>query len=293
MNERVIAAKEFRELFFGYHGWIWSVFLLYPGYEMLVSEATVPSLGTVEAVAAYQGPVCILLGFLGCFLTYRTIVGERESGTILFLICQDCSRLEIVLGKLLGRTAVLGAFLLVGLSASLVASGLEYGAIAPGTTLLFGFVSLLYLCSIASVGVAWSMTVSTSPRALLATFGTYAAFVGWGDLADQLYAVITGTTLDNGPPQSGLYFFSRRLDPLSSYRVVTNSLFDVGNAAGDYTFAYATVHDGSVTNVVAAEATLSHLPWYLSAWVSLVVLLLWIVVPTGLAYWRFRSTDLY
>jgi ABC-2 type transport system permease protein len=70
--------------------------------------------------------------------------------------------------------------------------------------------------------------------------------------------------IGENPP--GLLAFASEIDPGSAFSRVVDGFVDPGASVGG--------------------------PWYLNEWAALVLLVLWGVVPMGLAYWRFAGRDL-
>ena len=118
--------------------------------------------------------VATFLSLLAFLLSFDSISGERETGTLFLVIANSVSRGAILLGKLLGGMGCLAISLAVALNAALIV-GLQSPRIALGTAdwiavgLLFA-VSLLFLSGLFILGMVvscWTDRPSTSLVVLL------------------------------------------------------------------------------------------------------------------------------
>lgn len=95
-----------------------------------------------------------------------SIAGERERGTLLYLVAQPVSRAEILIGKFVGLAGALWCALLFGFGLSALALAIRTGAVGIGA-----FATLVGVtCALASAMLAVGMLVSViSRRAGVAT----------------------------------------------------------------------------------------------------------------------------
>jgi len=76
--------------------------------------------GTVDAdpialtVVSLASLTIFLVPLLALMLSFDTVVGEAERGTLLLLLSYPLSRWQIVAGKFLGQTAILSLATLIG-----------------------------------------------------------------------------------------------------------------------------------------------------------------------------------
>lgn len=59
-------------------------------------------------------PTVFLLPIVGTMVGYKAIVGERESGSLKFLLGLPHTRLNVVFGKLLGRAGLITVAIIIG-----------------------------------------------------------------------------------------------------------------------------------------------------------------------------------
>lgn len=118
-----------------------------------------------------------LVPLLGLVVGYNAISGERESGSLKLLLSLPHTRIDVVFGKVLGRSAALGSAILVGfvLPAIVLAIGpLEF---EPLTYVGYTLLVVVFAAVFVSIGVGFSAAASTQRRALAGAIGLYFLFV--------------------------------------------------------------------------------------------------------------------
>lgn len=207
----------------------------------------------VEAAELYL-PAASFVAVIGTLLGYNAIVGERESGSLKFLLGQPHTRRDIVIGKFLGRSAVVAVTVLVGFAVI----GVHYGVLAESPSITAYAVLGGKTLVLGLVFVAIAVAFSAAPRSgSVATWGAIGLAVMFAFGWDSVNAII-GSILfppESTPPNWFVLF--GRLNP-------------------KYAF------DGLSGQV----------PFYLEPWFAGVILGGWIVVPLGMAYLRFQRGDL-
>lgn len=201
-------------------------------------------------------------------IAYRAVADERETGTISLLLGLPHTRRDVVLGKVVGRGAVLSVALLSGFGVAAVILGALGGPFDADQFLLFTLVSLFYGLAFVSVTVALSAVTARASRAAVAGIGFW--------VLDQFWEV---------PMKVGLYVANGFANPEPPFPDWYHALVGLGpgwayrNAAGYFLPARA-------AELVQRE--LGDLP----EWYGLVVLAGWLVVPLVLGIVRFQRSDL-
>jgi len=200
----------------------------------------------------------------------------------------------VLLGKLLGRSAVLSVSLTVGfvLAAVVVAALLGAFDIVDYAGLLV--MSIVFGVAYMSIAVSLSSLTSSTTMAGAAMFGVFVLFyVVWNAL-QQVFrllsqreilffdtvsytAEIGGQEVQTERLQDWVYFVMN-LDPGQAYTNGLTLLTDVD----------------ALESQVAYSAQLfgGELPIFLQDWFSFLILLFWIVVPLAVALYRFDRVDL-
>jgi ABC-2 type transport system permease protein len=220
-------------------------------------------------------PTYILLPVIGTMVGYKAISGERESGSLKFLLGLPHTRRDVVFGKLLGRSglvavAVVAGFAVGGVALYALTDAFPLGdyAALTGTAVLLGatFVSI----AIAFSSAARSSTVATGGAITLVLLFLFL----WQVLltlvrfaAEELSLIEASASQ---PPEWFLFF--QNLNPTIAFQSAAAALID--------------------TEGGGPPSVLSDPPFYLEEWFGFVILGFWLVVPIGLAFLRFRGTDL-
>lgn len=238
----------------------------------------------MQAVGALTLPAVLLVPLAAVVVGYMAVVGERQSGNLKLLLGFPVSRLAVVTGKVLGRTVVVaGAVTVAFLAAGVVGAALyggfslvRYGGFALATVGLgVAFVGL-------SVGL--SAAVRTRGRALALAVSAYFLLVMfWQPLVGGVYYAVTGAL--PGVEVPAWYLLTERLSPTMAYQVLVEAALSVPAQASIFSIR----PPGATT---AEQLGGGPVPAFLSAPVSALVLMLWVVIPTLIGYWRFHSSDL-
>jgi len=188
-----------------------------------------------------------------------SIAGERERGTLLYLLAQPVSRTQVLLGKYLGLSAALVCSLCVGFGVSAGVLAWRAGGVGIGSyALLVGFTALLALAML-SVGVLISVISRRSSVATGLALFVWLSLVFLSDLG-----LMAGSLLFKLRVQE--IFGLAVINPLQSFKmgviVNMNASLDVLGPVGAY--ASHTLGDA--------------LPWALAS--SIVA---WALIPLALA----------
>ena len=208
----------------------------------------------------------VLVPVTALLVGYRAIVGERESGSIKLLLSLPHERRAVVVGKLVGRSLVVAAAVGAGFGLATAVVLVFVPAVVPtflGVTLL----TMLFATSFVAVAVGLSAASGSARRAATGAFGVFVlSNIVWQRLP-ALYAVATG---GSGGTPAWVYFL-QRLSPSGAY----NGAFTLFSGSESLQASFG----GAV-------------PVYLSWWVAVAVLLVWIVLPTWYGSRRFEAADL-
>ena len=241
---------------------------------------------------SFPGLLALVLGFIALSTSYGSITEERETGSVKLLLSLPNSRLDVMIGKLLGRSAVVVAALLVGFLATfviLVATGsrLELGSFVPQVAL-----TALLGVAFVSIGLSISALADSNREATLATMGLYLIFaILWGSISEGIPKLVNyvaeqiGISGVSELTRVQLGVFLKYLNPLKTYETLAAQLYYgpararlVSTTFGERS-VIAPVFEGSV-------------PFYFSGWFLFVILLAWIVIPAVVGYWAFERADL-
>ncbi|WP_423745917.1 ABC transporter permease subunit (plasmid) [Haladaptatus sp. SPP-AMP-3] len=227
-----------------------------------------------------------LLALVGIFIipisaliiAYLAIAGERESGSIKFLLGLPNTRLDLVIGKFVGRSAVVAvglalAFVIAAVEGSILLASVDIAVLAQ-FFLLFLFFAVTYI----AIAVGLSAACASRSRAMASSVGVFFVFnVLWTVPAispSRALRFLADDTL--GVHLSAqIYEFVYLVSPPYAFQRAADLVFT------DQQLYYF--------RVIGQNATV---PFFLEKWFMLVILAAWLVVPLVLGYWRFERADL-
>lgn len=218
-------------------------------------------------------PASLLVPIIGLALGYKAVAGERESGRIKLLLSLPHSRLDVVLGKTLGRTSVLVVPIIVGFAVGAAVIFWQSSRFTPVNYLAFAFVTVLLGLAYIAIGVAISSATTSTFRALIGGISLLAVLEFlWQQVLIAVVYLVNGLSLPQQPP-GDWYYFLQSLPPGSAYNSAAQSLLP----------------QNPTTLAITGQTPDA---FYLQDWFGFVILAAWIVVPLALGYLRFEGTDL-
>lgn len=294
----VIAKKDFLDSIRSYAFWGVSIFFLLVllaiiGLWEFTNGGLALFAGNVggSVTRAYVNIVSIafklVIPFVALLLGWKAIAGERESGSIKILLSLPHTRLDMVIGKLLGRTGVLWVAMLVGIALATLPALAILNSFDFGIFLSFIIVTLLFGMSYISIAVSVSSLTGSTSYAAAGMFGVFLLFYVVENVLGFLITILMNTTdyIQGVPYQTEIQgqtitrmrppnwaIFLKRFDPGTAYQSALTFLSD------SQSLSPAKFPDG--------------VPFYLSDWFAFLILLAWIVAPLSLAYLRFERSDL-
>ena len=243
-----------------------------PGGPFVGEVTTILITGLTAATAVFIPIVAIAAA-------YRSLAGERESGSLKVLLSLPNSRADIVVGKFLGRSGVVSIALLIGFAVGLVVTAALADAFSPGEYLVYVGVSLLFAFVFVSITVGVSAFTASTFRSALGAFGLFVVFQFlWRPLSLGVVYVLNGFSfeeIEEGDWLIDLFEFLTIIDPTTAYEQAT--LWVVRLLS----------EEDEQAQEAAAEAA-----FYLQDWFGFVVMAFWIIVPLAVGYLRFESADL-
>ena len=246
-----------------------------------VLALTLAFIGSSPAGAVAASPLAItvvslsslsvfLVPLIGLLVSYDTLVGEIERGTMPLLVTYPVTRWRIVLGKFAGQVAILAIATVAGFGVAALVTGLGDGGDAEAWR-AFGIMvggSILLGATFIALGTLFSAVVAERGTAAGISAAAWLIFVVLFDMA--LLAILVA---DEGQVVSGeLFRVLLLLNPTDVYRMLT--------LAGSETVGALSGMAG-----VSAEAAFGHALLF-------PVMVLWIAVPLGLAGLLFGRKEL-
>ncbi|MFP8954817.1 ABC transporter permease [Natrialbaceae archaeon A-arb3/5] len=299
---RAVARKDFQDsirswLFWGLSVFFFTLLVTVTGVVAYFGEDIAQAGATTEALVIFVSSITrLVIPIIALILGWKAIAGERETGSIKILLSLPHSRKDVLLGKLIGRSAVLSVSLVVGfvLAGVVVAAMLGTFDMVDYAGLLA--MSILYGLAFTSMGVAASSLTRSTTIAGAAVFGIFVLFyIVWNAINEALQLLMNQGYI-SGVSYSETIAFNGQEQTIEGERLPDWALFidslDPGYA---YSNALSIVTDATETElgVTLQEAAFEgSIPFYLQDWFSFVILLFWIVAPIAIALYWFDRVDL-
>lgn len=310
MSWQAIARKDVRDARRSY--WLWGLAAF---FVFLLS--LFPVLVVVDFVQIQGGPVTTdtfhaltvdMLGFIvpiiAIVLAYETVSGERDSGTIKLLMALPHSRLDVVVGKTVGRWVVVLLPVLAGFLVSAVVFLATPISLNADTYALYALLTGLLGITYAGIAVGISAGAGSSRRAMLGSVGVYVVFtLLWSQSVRGLLQLLTRNTgLEAGSATATkLQLFLMILNPTEAYKTLVSLL----TLPPEGTYPVASSQGITLVNMTRTAAARAQIvgnqnvdflaqsvPFYLSDPFVLLVIGLWMLGAPAIGYLAFDDVDL-
>ncbi|HSJ72311.1 MAG TPA: ABC transporter permease subunit [Acidimicrobiia bacterium] len=262
-----IAFKEIRDAARSRWFWMWTA--AFTGLAAFMASAALPGsqvsgAGTFGRTAASLVALTqIIVPLMGLTLGAHSIAGQRESGSLRFLLSHPISRTEVFLGTFLGLSAALAGTVLTGFGAAGILTVARGGGTDATSFITIAILSWLLAVAMLGVGMLISTFAATTATALGIAVFVWLVLAFIGDLG------FMGTSAATSMPTEVL-LLSAVVNPVEAFRLASLTAFegslDVLGPAGQY--AVDRFGDGLASLLIG-------------------VLALWSVLPAAAAWARF------
>jgi len=322
----VVAKKEFQDTVRSKGLWVLSLVflvlfvvpLLGVAFDVLGLGQVVQQLGARALISGlYLNLVTFLLPLVAMFVGYAALTGERESGSLKVLLSLPFSRRDVLVGKVVGRCAVVAVPLLtaLGLTALLFVSlGAPFNAGLYG---LFSLFTVGFALVMVAVAVSISAAVPSGRWSLLGNFFVYFYFTFvWNSLANGIGNLLGNQVGLGGSLRWQITLFVKLLSPTQSYKTLTNSILGSGANAerlarlgmfgrnadrgticgdvlrGNFTTVQVQGFGNQTVPRQVCQAGQQSVPIYFSDVAVFVYLVAWIGLAAVVSYYTFDRVDL-
>ncbi len=211
-----------------------------------------------------------LIPLIALMLSFDTLVGEFERGTMMLLLTYPVARWQVIMGKFLGHVLILFIAILFGYGGAILILLLMSDGGTEGWQAYVAMMASSLLLGTIFIALGYLISVIVKERATAAgtAIGLWLVFVVLYDLL--LFGMLL---IDEGQLISQKLFSSLMLfSPTDTYRILNLSMFDnVSQAAG--------------IAGVASEAGLGNS-------LLITILLLWVIVPLSITLFIFQRREL-
>ncbi|MCC6190823.1 MAG: ABC transporter permease [Anaerolineales bacterium] len=230
----IIAQRELREAL--RNKWLWFYALAFAALALALSQAGLAGAGYSglggfgRTAASLINALLLFVPLMGLSVGASALAGDRERGTLIYLLAQPVSRAEVFWGKALGAALALMAALSLGFGlAGLALAAGSGGEVGPFLALA-GYTALLALVAL-GIGFVLSTLTRRAATAGGAALLTWLGLVFFGDLG------LAGAVLTWRPAPSSLLGWLLA-NPLQAYKLGAiyslRATLDTLGAVGQY-----------------------------------------------------------
>ena len=263
-----IAQRELREAL--RNKWLWFYAIGFGALAFALAQAGMTSSGYAglggfgRTAASLVNALLMFVPLIGLTVGAGVIAGERERGTLMYLLAQPVNRAEVFFGKALGAALAVLAALALGFGLAGIGLATSGGGEPSAYLELAAFATLLALASL-GLGFIISTLTRKAATASGAALILWLALVFLGDLS------LIGATMAFRPAPSAMLTMLL-LNPLQIFKLGAiyslRATLDTLGAAGQY----AQIQFGEL------------LPWFLVA-----LLMFWVLCTFGIAFALFNQ----
>lgn len=224
----IIAIQEIRD---GLRNkWILAATLLLALFAISIAHLGSAPVGTVGApplavsIVSLSSLTVFLLPLLGLMLSYDTVVGEAERGTLSLLLSYPLRRWQFLVGKFIGQSLIITIAVLIGYGSAAVLIIAEHGWLETAHLGAYGLMmgsSVLLGAAFIAIGYLISTLVRERGTAAGLALGVWLTFVLIYD------AVLLGLVVGDGGGLIGDGLFNALLvlNPTDAYRMLNLTAF--------------------------------------------------------------------
>jgi len=222
--------------------------------------------GFGRTAASIINIVLLIVPLMGLTLGAISLAGERERSTLLYLLAQPVTQLEVLLGKYLGLAIALFSALVLGFGISGIFIALQGGSAEINLYLLMVFLAFMLALVSLSIGFLISSMVRKGSTAISIALFIWLLLLIFGDLGIMGTAMVLKLGV-------GQLFTLTLLNPMQIFKIAAilniRGSLEVLGPAGIY--ALRTYGSQLMPGLIA-------------------VLLAWALLPMTLAYFAFRRS---
>jgi ABC-2 type transport system permease protein len=259
---------------------LWGMIGFFLIVVLLLSWLVVDTSGSGEDTLLAAAGFTFILGILffipiaGLLLSVKSVVRERNTGTINLLLSLPHTRRDMIVGKFVGRSIVMGVTVLAGFLPALLYILVQSDGFPVLDLGWFLVVACLFGVLWIGIGVGLSALVDTETQATIGGVILFFVLFLWPVIIEQL-----GLTLPDFASRFWLF-------------TMFSDLFLLFSVFRDGMFTYPSVVKlDEVIQEEIADVSISVAP-HMQMWFVFVLLALFVIVPLVAGYYRFNSADL-
>lgn len=310
MSWQAVAQKDFQDAIRS--RWLWALsfvfvvlFTLPAILEFYLGGGDIPDEAAKDVTQIFVTNVMVeitalFVPLIGIVMAYASITRERESGTLKLLLSLPHSRQDVVVGKVLGRSAVLTAPILLGFIVAaflLLLSGIPFHF---ASYFLFALLTILLGLVFAGLAVGVSAGVDSNLQSMVTNVALFVFFAfpfvwntfagrvasGLTDIVNRVYGVLGMDATIGNEGSLLVELFVKLMNPVQAYKTLVDSIFFE-------TPRHARAMMFGLRDRIAVFETLNNVTSVqFSDPFVLVYMLFWLFVPVAAGYIVFEEADL-
>lgn len=296
MSWKVVARKDFQDAIRSW--WLWGLSILFVmlftlpallrfyvgwGEDPMVADGTV-----AIYIFIMKEPLSLLVPVIAIVVSYSSITKEHTSGTMKLLLSLPHARWEVVLGKVVGRSAVMVAPILLGFLISFLVILPAASSFALQSYLTFTLLTAMLGVVFVAISVSISAVATSDRRAMVGVVGVYLfAVFFWNQFAD---AIADGAHEYAGVDTGTRYLielFVKVLNPVEAYKTLVDAIVMGTVEARQQAFGFFIFPDPE-----AIEALGETVPGYVADPAIVGYMLVWLALSVAFGIAVFRDRDL-
>lgn len=228
------------------------------------------------AMAALFVPLAAII------VCYKSLAGERESGSMKVLLSLPATRRDVFFGKLLGRSAVISTGLAIGIVIGLAFGAALLGEFDPIGAVVFFVASVVFAFVYAGIIVSLSAGTGSTVRATTYALGFFVVFeLLWDIVPLAILYVAEGFSLPQTLPD--WFVTVTMVSPATAYFSAISALLpEPSDIAADPDTPGVGVEFG----VEFGDS------FFAQPEIGIAVLAFWLLVPLVVGYRRFNRADI-
>ncbi|GGN91081.1 MULTISPECIES: ABC transporter permease [Haloarcula] len=261
----------------------------------------------------YLNMVTLLLPIVAIFLGFAAISKERTSGSLKLLLSLPHSRKDVIIGKVLGRCAVLGVPLVASLAITAVFLTASRLTFKPELFGLFSFFTVVFALVFVAIVVSISGAFKKSLWSGAANFIVYFYFTFlWNAGANGVGNILSNELGVTGAIRWHVVLLLKLVNPNQAYKTLVNSMLGSGEApalsarygmfrqgeeasrtiCADVLNGAPQAQEGVFGTIITCAPGSGSLPFYYSDPAVVVFMLAWIGIAASVSYYTFNLADL-
>lgn len=299
MSWEAVARKDFRDSVRSW--WLWGLTVIFLTFFVVPAYLFAREIGGFVEAEGGELSADVFIGLLAeinaffipiiaIVIAYAAIAGERDSGSLKLLLSLPHSRRDVVMGKCIGRGAVVSIPIVIGFLAAAAVFLITPVTFEPISYLLFMALTVLLGLIFVTIAVGISAAASTSRRAMIGTVGIYVLFsLFWTRFAHGISGLLMEYTDVGQETLVWTELFVLLFNPMEAYKSLSAVLYLEDSFSARFIIAFP---DIPLEFIDGLREEFGPLPVIFSDAALVSFLIVWLLIPVALGYLVFRETDL-